>query len=241
MKMIYARTAHAVSSVVCGALMCFMSVAPAHAVFINEIHYDNAGSDSGEGVEVSGAAGIDLSGWSLVLYNGGDSSPYSSIVALNGVFADLQNGMGVLNFEIAPLQNGRDGIALVDNLGSVMQFLSYEGTITAEQGIATGMTSSDIGVAETTLTPPGYSLQLTGIGREYADFSWAVSPMENTFGGVNQGQRFLAATTESVASRSPGAVSVPSPSSLILFLLGLFVYLTMKKFSFVARPAILQA
>ena len=39
----------------------------AHAVFINEIHYDNTGGDIGEGVELSGEAGVDLSGWSLVL------------------------------------------------------------------------------------------------------------------------------------------------------------------------------
>ncbi len=40
------------------------------AVFINEIHYDNAGTDTGEAVEIAGPAGTDLTGWSLVLYNG---------------------------------------------------------------------------------------------------------------------------------------------------------------------------
>ena len=39
-------------------------------VFINEIHYDNAGTDSGEFVEIAGLAGTDVTGWSIVLYNG---------------------------------------------------------------------------------------------------------------------------------------------------------------------------
>ena len=30
-------------------------------VFINEIHYDDAGGDAGEGVEIAGPAGTDLS------------------------------------------------------------------------------------------------------------------------------------------------------------------------------------
>ncbi len=42
----------------------------ATAVFINEFHYDNAGTDSGEFVEIAGAAGTDLTGWKVVLYNG---------------------------------------------------------------------------------------------------------------------------------------------------------------------------
>ena len=37
-------------------------------VFINEIHYDNAGTDSGEFVEIAGLAGTDVTGWTVVLY-----------------------------------------------------------------------------------------------------------------------------------------------------------------------------
>jgi hypothetical protein len=45
------------------------TVSPAD-VFINEIHYDNNGIDANEAIEIAGPAGTDLSGWSLVLYNG---------------------------------------------------------------------------------------------------------------------------------------------------------------------------
>ncbi len=55
-----------------GSLPLVMA-APAAAqtsVFINEIHYDNTGTDAGESIEVAGPAGTDLTGWTIVLYNG---------------------------------------------------------------------------------------------------------------------------------------------------------------------------
>ena len=48
---------------------------PAANVFINEINYDPAGTDTGEFVEVAGLAGTDLTGWTLVLYNGNGGGP----------------------------------------------------------------------------------------------------------------------------------------------------------------------
>ena len=44
--------------------------------FINEIHYDNVGVDTGEAVEIAAAAGTDLTGWTLVFYNGFDGMVY---------------------------------------------------------------------------------------------------------------------------------------------------------------------
>lgn len=38
----------------------------AQSVFINEIHYDNAGTDTGEAIEIAGPAGTDLTGWRSV-------------------------------------------------------------------------------------------------------------------------------------------------------------------------------
>ncbi len=52
--------------------------AAASVVFINEIHYDNVGTDAGEAIEVAGTAGTDLTGWSLVLYNGSGAASYDS-------------------------------------------------------------------------------------------------------------------------------------------------------------------
>jgi len=160
------------------------------SVFINEMHYDNDGGDVNEGIEVAGSAGQDLSDWSIVLYNGNDGSSYNSI-DLSGTIPDQQNGFGTLFFSISGIQNGPDGMALVDNGDWVVQFLSYEGSFLATDGAASGLTSTDIGVAEGSATLADFSLQLFGSGQEYEDFSWTVDPVLNTRGGINTGQSFV--------------------------------------------------
>ncbi len=77
-------------------------------------------------------------------------------------------------------------ICLIDS-GTVLYFLSYGGSFTATNGTAAGMTSVDIGVSEPTNTPVGQSLQLTGTGRQYHDFSWS-APAAESPGGINAGQ-----------------------------------------------------
>lgn len=161
------------------------------AIFINEFHYDNAGSDAGEFVEIAGPAGTDLTGWSVVLYNGNNGAPYDTL-ALSGVLADLGQGYGTAVVNLPPngLQNGApDGLALVDSFGTVLQFLSYEGAITATSGPAAGMTSTDIGVLQDGTDPAGLSLQLTGSGTEAQDFTWT-GPSDGTPGAQNAGQSF---------------------------------------------------
>ena len=44
--------------------------------WINEFHYDNNSSDTGEGIEIAGPAGTDLAGWTLVGYNGANGTVY---------------------------------------------------------------------------------------------------------------------------------------------------------------------
>lgn len=159
------------------------------SVWINEFHYDNSGSDLNEFVEIAGAAGTSLSGWSIVAYNGSNGSAYIT-KSLSGSIPNQANNLGTKSFSISGLQNGGpDGLALVDNNGQVIQFLSYEGSFTATNGPATGVSSTDIGVSETTSTPIGYSLQLTGTGTNYSEFTWA-TVMANTSGSINSDQSF---------------------------------------------------
>jgi len=128
------------------------------AVWINELHYDNQGADSGEFVEVAGTAGVSLSGWTLVTYNGNGGRKYGA-VALGGTIPNTQSVFGVLAFDLPGLQNGSpDGLALVDAAGVVVQFLSYEGRFTAADGAAFDIVSADIGVEEPDATPAGHSL-----------------------------------------------------------------------------------
>ncbi|PAP79415.1 hypothetical protein B1759_13885 [Rubrivirga sp. SAORIC476] len=162
---------------------------PGASVWVNEIHYDNTGTDAGEGIEVAGPAGTALTGWALVLYNGNGGAVYDTF-PLSGTLADQQNGFGTAWTATLGLQNGGpDGIALVDPSGSVVQFLSYEGTFTAVGGPADGLVSVDIGVQESSTTPVGESLQLVGEGSASDDFTWA-GPMAATEGQPNTGQTF---------------------------------------------------
>lgn len=180
-----------VLSLVFAGLQATVPALATTTVFINEIHYDNAGTDTGEAIEIAGPAGTDLSGWSLVLYNGANGLAYNT-TPLSGVLPNQQGGYGtaVVSYPSNGIQNGSpDGVALVAPGGSVVQFLSYEGTFSAVDGPASGQTSVDIGVTEGSGTAIGESMQLTGSGSVYSDFAW-VSGIADTFNAPNTGQTF---------------------------------------------------
>ncbi|MCC9136104.1 DUF5689 domain-containing protein [Pontibacter silvestris] len=206
---------------VCCLMLCLGMAGPAvgQSIFINEIHYDNESTDANEAVEVAAPAGTDLSGWSLVLYNGNNGGVYNT-TPLQGVIADQSGGYGFLQVSISGIQNGApDGVALVNADGAVIQFLSYEGVFTAVGGPADGLTSTDIGVSEGGTTPAGFSLQLTGAGSVYADFTWA-SEAESTFGAVNTGQ--VTGTggggTDPDPEPEPEPEPNPEPATMIVFI-----------------------
>jgi hypothetical protein len=69
--------------------------------------------------------------------------------------------------------------------------------------VANGLTSTDIGFAETGSTPAGESLQLIGSGNSYDDFTWS-APTAETRGNENTGQSIT-------------AVPEPTTSALALF------------------------
>ena len=71
------------------------------SVFINEIHYDNSGSDVGEAIEIAGPSATNLSGWSLVLYNGSTGAEYNSH-NLTDIIPDLGGGFGVITVDVSP-------------------------------------------------------------------------------------------------------------------------------------------
>ncbi len=147
---------------------------PDDAVFISELHYDNAGCDVVEAVVIFGPTCTDLTGWTIELYNGSPTQLESyGTVELSGVIPDTGGGFGVVAEALAGIQNGSpDGLALVDETGTVRQFLSYEGTFVPTDGPAAGMNSSDIAVDEPGDGLIGESLQLEGTGDTYGDFTW---------------------------------------------------------------------
>jgi len=169
----------------------------AQTIFINEIHYDNAGEDVNEGVEIAASAGVDLSCYEIHFYNGSNSTVYA-VEKLSGIIEDQNDGFGFvwILIETNGFQNGGpDGLALYNSCTeSLIQFLSYEGMITAADGPANGTVSENIGVEETNTAEIGTSLQLTGTGSKYADFVWSPSQPE-TPGATNVGQSFGESTT----------------------------------------------
>jgi len=165
------------------------------AVTINELHYDNAGTDTGEAIEVAAPQGTNLSGWSLVLYNGSGGASYATRTLSGTVGASR---VAVVELPVNGLQNGSpDGVALVEPDGDVAQFLSYEGTFTATNGPAAGQASTDIGVAEGASTPVGQSLQRTGTAN-----TWT-GPRAATFGCLNEGQQLDGATGSASCGGAP--------------------------------------
>ncbi len=129
---------------------------------INEFHYDNAGSDINEFVEIALPAGSDPSGVVVSLYNGNGGGVYSAymLTAADFVSSDGTNDYYVWN---ASLQNGNDGIA-VSCGATVFEFITYEGAFDATDGPATGMTGVDVGVEEATDAAETSSIMCDGAG-----------------------------------------------------------------------------
>jgi endonuclease I len=205
-------------------LACVLLLAPVAAqaaVFINEFHYDDATSsgDTGERIEIVATAGETLSSYRIYLYNGSTPSsavtydndlvPAGSLVSCGG-----QVRIATLSYPTNGIQNGpNDGIALVNPSGQVVQFISYEGAITASNGPAAGLTSTNLPVSETGSTPAGQSLQLGGTGSSYADFTWR-SPATATFGACNNAQTFSSPNPPpTVTGTTPGNGATDFPAA----------------------------
>ncbi|SFO53110.1 hypothetical protein SAMN05660359_04100 [Geodermatophilus obscurus] len=144
----------AAASLAVVGLPAVASAAPPTTPFISEIHYDDAGADAGEFVEVQLPPGTSSAGLQVVLYNGSGGGTYGTLT-LPAVTAPA-DAPAVVSVDASGLQNGSpDGLALVGPDG-VLEFLSYEGVLAATSGPASG-NSTDIGVAEESV-PEGQSL-----------------------------------------------------------------------------------
>lgn len=155
---------------------------------INEVHYDNTGADSGEFVEIRVAKDADVGGMRIDLYNGANGQTYANVqVSSLTKTSDGDFDYYVWQRPADGIQNGSpDGIALSQN-GTVIEFLSYEGPMTATTGPAAGTTSTDVGVSETGSTPVGQSLQRTGDGpTDWTGPATATPGADN--GGTNPGE-----------------------------------------------------
>ena len=151
----------AVSMAVVGMPPLAQAAPPANTPYLSEFHYDNDGGDVGEFVEVHLPPGTSSADLSVVLYNGSNGQTYDTD-ALPSVTAVDEAAVAVVDYAPNGIQNGApDALALVRGSGPsavVLEFLSYEGTLTATNGPAAGLTSEDIGQQESGSEPAGLSL-----------------------------------------------------------------------------------
>ncbi len=157
--------------------------------WINEFHYDNTSTDIGEFIEIVGPAGLDLSNYRIIFYDGADGLEYLAPLLLYGIIDNESNNFGALSFTRANIQNGSpDGFALINEItNEVLQFISYEGAFLANDGTANGIMSINIDVFEDGTDSAGFSLQLIGTGSTYSDFNWN-APAVDSPGDLNVGQ-----------------------------------------------------
>lgn len=171
----------------------------AQNAWINEVHYDNTGTDAGEFIEIviESPGSYALSDFSVVLYNGNGGASYDSKTLDLFAVGNTVGNFTIYTWNPAAIQNGApDGMALIYQ-GAVIsgQFLSYEGSFTATNGPASGMASTDIGVAQDLPVPEaGLSLQLSGTATTYSGFIWN-APATETSGDLNNSQSFVTAAT----------------------------------------------
>ncbi|PIE87638.1 MAG: hypothetical protein CSA04_06010 [Bacteroidetes bacterium] len=167
----------------------------AQNAWINEIHYDDMETDIDETIEVviENVASWSLGDFTITLYNGDDGESYSTLTLDQYTAGTTVNGYSIFYYNYTAngfsLQNGApDGLALAyENTLIPGQFLSYEGSFTAVNGPASGLTSTDIGVEEP--GEAGTSLQLSGNGTQYDHFTWQ-PPANATYGEINNAQTF---------------------------------------------------
>ncbi|MDI1446996.1 M4 family metallopeptidase [Polyangium sp. 6x1] len=133
---------------------------------INEIDYDTVGTDGSEYVEIYNPAGgaVSLSGCSLVLVNGANGAVYSTFdlspagslaagqyLVVGSSTVSVPAGAKKINFSTSSnvIQNDTEGVALVCG-ASVVDKLSYEGSVTAAILPGVGTVSLVEGTAFTT-------------------------------------------------------------------------------------------
>ena len=132
---------------------------PPPTLVINEINYDETGTDVDEFVEIknTGAGAVDLNGMKLILVNGSTGSPYVTVVLNNVMLAAgdyyVVGNSGVANLDQVgwasnTMQNGApDGVRLTTSDDLVIDQMSYEGDMSTTEGTSAGTDPGDeIGV-----------------------------------------------------------------------------------------------
>lgn len=158
-------------------------------------------------MEVAHTAGLDLAGYRALFYDGTTGAVYKE-ADLNSPVAtsDTNNGITFVAVSVysfnSQVEDGPDGIAIVDPTNNVKDFIAYGKPFVALSGPAQGMTAQNIGVEEPEDTAATNSLQLGGSGYLKEDFTFQSVALA-TPGRVNTGQTIVTCTTTLLSSAKP--------------------------------------
>lgn len=130
--------------------------------FISEFAYDcGEADDPNEVIEVMIPDSLinDLSNFQIYLYNGSNGMPYDDVTLTDFTLGTQVNGFSIYSLSGTTLQNGPDAIAL-SYQGQLCEYIGYEGDILALGGIASGFTSTNVGIEQSNNTLCDQTIQL---------------------------------------------------------------------------------
>ncbi|MBT8120316.1 MAG: VPLPA-CTERM sorting domain-containing protein [Gammaproteobacteria bacterium] len=160
------------------AVTCGIAFSSNAAVVINEIDYDQPGTDTAEFIELfnSGTSDTSLQNYSIDLINGSNSTPYRNIdlsgfsITAGGYFVICGDASLVANCDYSFtttsgwMQNGApDAVALFDN-ANLLDSLSYEGEIQPYlEGSTLAFADSNTDIASLSRIPNGFDIDDNGL------------------------------------------------------------------------------
>lgn len=170
-------------------ILAFVFSLNAQEVFINEINYLN---EERPFIEVVAPSTTNLDGYTLHFYNAAGEVYHTQAVEVGSSSndPDIANSPSdecvsrfVIIDVVIMLPDDKSGVAMTDSYNELVQYLTIGGTNTGENGPAKNVVSENIGKQSS----DDASLQLTGTGNSYDDFTWDV-PGTVTIGAVNTDQ-----------------------------------------------------
>ncbi|GAQ84233.1 hypothetical protein KFL_001810135 [Klebsormidium nitens] len=155
-----------------------LSAAVSTSLVINEIDYDQPGTDTTEFIELKnvGASNINLTNWNLQLVNGANNAIYLTIplapvtLAPGGYFVICSTAGTVPNCNQTNgpdnnlIQNGApDAMGLTDPSGNIIDRVSYEGLIPGYSEGTSAVTDTDAGTTSISRCPDGTDTDDNGV------------------------------------------------------------------------------
>jgi len=146
------------------------------STFINEVAYLPPTTC----LEIATPEDTDLSGWELFLYN--QAGEVIDSQAVTGNVGAIQGGLEFIIVDIVISITENDGLCLVDDTGTVVQFIGFGTAIPASDGPAAALIAENVNAQSSNLT----SLQLEGNGKVYSDFDWTEDEISCGLPNVHQ-------------------------------------------------------